>query len=82
MNEIDEWNDAAGPGELRLKPCPFCDTEAKIENASEEGPNSYVVVCQNLMCMSSSKVIVAAGDDVTELLVETWNRRADTQKGS
>lgn len=74
---IDESNDVAADGELRLKPCPFCDSEAKIENAAECGPNSYVVVCQNPMCMSSSQVRVAEKDDVTRLLTEAWNLRTD-----
>lgn len=74
---IDEWNDAAADGELKLKPCPFCDGEAKIENAAEVGPNSYVVVCQNPECMSSSQVRVAEKDDVSRLLIEAWNRRGD-----
>lgn len=74
---IDEWNENAADGELILKPCPFCDSEAKIENAAEVGPNSYVVCCQNPMCMSSSKVIVAEKDNITRLLIEAWNRRGD-----
>lgn len=60
----------------QLLPCPFCDSEAKIENAAEVGPNSYVVCCQNPMCMSSSKVIVAEKDNVDRLLIEAWNKRA------
>jgi hypothetical protein len=76
-NAIDEANDVAADGELRLKPCPFCDSEAKIENAAEVGPNSYVVVCQNPECMSSSQVRVAEKDDVTRILTEVWNLRTD-----
>jgi restriction alleviation protein Lar len=74
---IDRWNDVSADGELKLKPCPFCDSEAKIENAAEVGPNSYVVACQNPQCMSSSQVRVADKDDVTRLLTEAWNRRGD-----
>lgn len=75
--DVDEYNDTAADGEMLLKPCPFCDGEAKIENAAEVGPNSYVVVCQNPQCMSSSQVRVAEKDDVTPLLIEAWNRRGD-----
>lgn len=68
-------------GELKIKPCPFCDGEAKIENAAECGPNAYVVACQNPMCMSSSKVIFA-DEDVTRQLVESWNRRTGSINAS
>jgi Lar family restriction alleviation protein len=57
-----------------LAPCPFCGGEAEIVDAEEAGPDARVVCCKG--CSASSKVIFALKDDVTDLLVEAWNRRA------
>ena len=60
----------------RLLPCPFCDGTAEICEAAECGPDAYVVACLNRLCLASSAVIFAHGDDPRPLLMERWNRRA------
>ena len=64
------------PSDTQLLPCPFCGGKAEIAAADECGPQAYVVVCTDPMCLSSSKVIFALKDDVTQQLVESWNKRA------
>lgn len=64
------------PNDTRLLPCPFCGGKAEIAAAEECGPQAYVVACTDQMCLSSSKVIFALKDDVTDQLVESWNKRA------
>lgn len=58
--------------------CPFCGSEAKIVEATECGPQAYVVACQDGMCAASSQVIYALKDDVRQQLIDCWNRRALT----
>lgn len=62
--------------DAQLLPCPFCGGKAAIADAKECGPQAYVVACTEPMCLSSSKVIFAFKDDVTQQLVESWNKRA------
>jgi hypothetical protein len=76
LDSADAGTEESDDDDKTLRPCPFCDSEAKIESAIEVGPNAYVVVCQNPECMSSSKVMVAAMDNVDRQLIESWNRRA------
>ena len=63
------------PSDTQLLPCPFCGGKAEITAAEECGPQAYVVACTEPMCLSSSKVIFALKDDVTDQLVESWNKR-------
>lgn len=59
-----------------LLPCPFCGGKAEIVLAEEAGESAFVAQCMTLNCSASSKVIYAIKEDVRELLVEAWNRRA------
>lgn len=63
------------PSDTQLLPCPFCGGKAEITAAEECGPQAYVVACTEPTCLSSSKVIFALKDDVTNQLVESWNKR-------
>lgn len=64
-----------------LLPCPFCGSAAEIVEAEEAGPQAYVVQCTAPLCAVSSKVIFALKEDVTELLIEAWNRRPSSEAG-
>lgn len=51
-----------------LKPCPFCDGEAKLEIYESEIP-LYNVVCK--ICRAASAIFVEK-----EKAIKAWNRRA------
>ena len=64
----------------RLKPCPFCGSDAEIivlEGEIENDPSvgAKCVQCTNSLCMASSALIYPLMDDVTNLLMEKWNKR-------
>lgn len=63
----------------RLKPCPFCGSEAEgctIPAEQEDvGAGAMFVQCTNSQCMASSALIYPLMDDPKPLLLERWNRR-------
>lgn len=65
----------------RLKPCPFCDSDAEF-GAIGEGQDigGHFVQCLNSACGASSALIYPLMDDVKNLLLERWNRRTPTTK--
>lgn len=64
------------PDEIKLKPCPFCGGEAKINVDHEEVEDTekrhwaYTVVC-NRCCATSGLTYLP------EKAREAWNRRAE-----
>lgn len=64
----------------RLKPCPFCGSEAEIVTLDGEdgdwGVGAQAVQCTSIGCGASSGLIYPLMDDVTSLLIEKWNHRA------
>lgn len=63
----------------RLKPCPFCGGEAEIISlegeAGEVGIGAKAVQCMNVACGAASGLVYPLMDDVTDLLLERWNKR-------
>lgn len=59
--------------EIKLKPCPFCGGEAKVDYAINDY-NRWGVSCNTCGCV----VEVGFGDyeDTVEEAVKAWNRRA------
>lgn len=64
----------------RLKPCPFCGSEAEgctmPAEQDDVGAGAMFVQCTNSRCMASSALIYPLMDDPKPLLLERWNRRA------
>ena len=59
---------------IKLKPCPFCGNEPKIEFNESIGYVSYYVKCINLEC----NVEVYTFDfNTKEEAIEAWNNRVD-----
>jgi Lar family restriction alleviation protein len=59
-----------------LKPCPFCGFEARIIEVEEtDNRGGFVVCCTG--CEASTKVWFPLKDDVTQILRDEWNKRAD-----
>lgn len=63
----------------RLKPCPFCGSDAEFGQigSDQETPDAggCFVQCLNSACGASSALIFPLMDDVKELLMERWNKR-------
>lgn len=58
----------------KLKPCPFCGSEAEIVECDEPtNAGGHVVQCPK--CLACSRV--QFGESICRLLTEAWNRRAD-----
>jgi len=72
MDAEDEWDE-------KLKPCPFCGAPAELQTVPDGHPDSGAMFCQcsGNGCLASSALILPLMDDVTELVRERWNRRAD-----
>lgn len=61
-----------------LLPCPFCGADAEVLTIPEDHIDAgamFVQCCDN-RCMASSALLCPLMDDVRDLLVERWNRRA------
>lgn len=66
-------------GDLSLKPCPFCGTEAVFgEIGDEDSPDfgAHFIQCTNGACGSSSNLQWGDKTDPRPLLAERWNQRA------
>lgn len=67
----------------RLKPCPFCGSDAEFGQigSDQETPDAggCFVQCLNSACGASSALIFPLMDDVKELLMERWNKRPNTR---
>ena len=60
----------------RLKPCPFCGSDAEFDEISEgQDTGSHFVQCISSACGASSARIFPLMDDVKALLLERWNKR-------
>ena len=61
--------------EIKLKPCPFCGSEATIEDISTEDEYYFMIQCQNEKCGAA----VCFGDEseTQEGAARAWSRRAD-----
>lgn len=61
----------------RLKPCPFCGSEAEMLTVPEDHPDAGAVFaqCTHSACMASSALVYPLMDDVKPLLLERWNKR-------
>lgn len=55
--------------ETKLKPCPFCGSEASINSGTED----YYVSCRNVDCAAA---LVARSFSSEEEAINAWNRRA------
>ena len=60
-----------------LLPCPFCGGRAEYNNKADHGEyaGGHFVQCTNSVCMASSLLIFACGEDPLPKLMEKWNRR-------
>jgi len=64
----------------RLKRCPHCGSEAEIHTMPHEdncNDGAMFVMCSNSACMASSALVFPTMGDVTHLLMERWNKRAE-----
>ena len=63
----------------RLKPCPFCGADAEIitleGETDEPSIGAQCVQCTSSSCGAASGLIYPLMDDVTDLLLERWNKR-------
>ncbi len=63
----------------RLKPCPFCGSEAEIitleGETDEPSIGAQCVQCTSSACGAASGLIYPLMDDVNDLLRERWNKR-------
>lgn len=63
----------------RLKPCPFCGADAEIitleGETDEPSIGAQCVQCTSSSCGAASGLIYPLLDDVTDLLLERWNKR-------
>lgn len=63
----------------RLKPCPFCGAEAEIITLEGEidelSIGAQCVQCTSSSCGAASGLIYPLMDNVTDLLLERWNKR-------
>lgn len=58
----------------RLKPCPFCGSEAHIATHIFHGlSNTYGVICGNGKCYKSGWQFYDSGEEA----IAAWNRRAE-----
>ena len=62
-----------------LKLCPFCGSYAEIitleGEAGDIGIGAQCVQCKSISCGASSGLIYPLMDDVTDILIEKWNKR-------
>ena len=67
----------------RLKPCPFCGAEAEIitleGETDEPSVGAQCVQCTSSACGAASGLIYPLMDDVTNLLIERWNKRHNAE---
>lgn len=67
----------------RLKPCPFCGAEAEIitieGDVEDFRTGAQCVQCTSLSCGAASGLVYPLKDDVTNLLLERWNKRHEGQ---
>jgi Lar family restriction alleviation protein len=62
----------------RLKPCPFCGSDAEFGEIGEgQDAGGHFVQCLSSACGASSALIFPLMDDVKALLMERWNKRTD-----
>lgn len=72
--------------EIKLKPCPFCGGEARIEIANvSSGIMTMYVACSNPECSAKIRFVDRSGDSVVvtvgeflasvSKIVEKWNKR-------
>jgi len=69
-NEIDDSD--------KLKPCPFCGGDAEIITleGGDGDVNAGAMCVQCPSCGSASSLVYPLMDDVKDLLLERWNKRA------
>ena len=63
----------------KLKPCPFCGSEAKLSDLDldeVEWGHPYYVTCTKCLAKIESPVYGEKGSDI---VVENWNRRAEPE---
>jgi len=67
--------------EESLKPCPFCGAAAEIitleGETDEPSIGAQCVQCTSTGCGAASGLIYPLMDDVTQLLIERWNKRSN-----
>ena len=59
----------------KLKPCPFCGREAKIEYDRDERTTYFWVTCNNRHC--PVRPYSEGNFNSAEDAIEAWNTRAD-----
>ena len=67
----------------RLDPCPFCGAEAEIISITGEtdaiNTGAQCVQCTSSACGASSALIYPLMGDVTDLLMQRWNKRRNAR---
>ena len=56
----------------KLKPCPFCGSEAIIFPPQEKDMDTWAAVCQHPECGCNARILFC---DTKESAIEQWNRR-------
>ena len=61
--------------EMKLKPCPFCGSEARFAQEQGYGPNAWMVCCK--ICCGSTAVDYGSQEEAQE----AWNLRPEPRQG-
>jgi hypothetical protein len=61
-----------GPTKERIKPCPFCGSQPKIQPWHGGGPRKRLIGCDNDACL----VMPACCGTTERRAIENWNYRA------
>ncbi len=63
----------------KLKPCPFCGTQAHIMKLKSTAIDRYFVVCGNSLCIAHEKWVFGNFFHRETDAIKAWNRRVDAE---